>query len=80
MKPEVSIVWLKRDLRINDHAALFYATKSKLPLIVVYCFEPSLQNYYDWDERHWRFIYQSLLDLEKKDSYRLELRGSHSNL
>ncbi len=66
MKPEVSIVWLKRDLRINDHAALFYATKSKLPLIVVYCFEPSLQNYYDWDERHWRFIYQSLLDLEKK--------------
>ena len=66
MKPEVSVVWLKRDLRLEDHAPLFYAAKLKLPVIVVYCFEPSLQSYYDWDERHWRFVYQSILDLEKK--------------
>ena len=65
MKTEVSIVWLKRDLRTEDHAALFYAQKAKLPVIVMYCFEPSLQHYYDWDERHWRFVYQSLTDMKK---------------
>ena len=66
MKPEVSVVWLKRDIRISDHAALFYAIKQKLPVIILYCFEPSLRNYYDWDVRHWRFVYQSLLDLSLK--------------
>ena len=66
MKTEVSVVWLKRDLRLSDHAPLFYAIKQKLPVIVLYCFEPSLKTNYDWDERHWRFVYQSLLDLNLK--------------
>ena len=29
MQPEVNIVWLKRDLRIQDHAALYEATKQE---------------------------------------------------
>lgn len=66
MRPEVCVVWLKRDLRLEDHAAFFYAKKSKLPIIALYCFEPLLANYSDWDPRHWRFIYQSLNDLKKK--------------
>jgi deoxyribodipyrimidine photo-lyase len=66
MKKEVSVVWLKRDLRLSDHSPLFYALKHKLPIIIIYCFEPSLKNHYDWDERHWRFIYQSLIDLQYK--------------
>jgi deoxyribodipyrimidine photo-lyase len=66
MRPEVSVVWLKRDLRTQDHAALFYAFKAKLPVIVLYCFEPTLMQYYDWDIRHWRFTYQSIQDLKKK--------------
>jgi deoxyribodipyrimidine photo-lyase len=66
MKEKISIVWLKRDLRVSDHAPLFYALKARLPVIVVYCFEPSLQMNYDWDTRHWRFIHQSLQDLKQK--------------
>lgn len=66
MKDEISVVWLKRDIRLEDHASFFYAVKSKLPVLVVYCFEPSLQKYYDWDMRHWRFVYESLQDLESK--------------
>lgn len=66
MKKSVSVVWLKRDLRTKDHAPLFYAAKAKLPVIVLYCFEPSLASYYDWDPRHWRFVYESLNDLRGK--------------
>lgn len=66
MKQDVSVVWLKRDLRTHDHAPFFYAARAKLPVIVLYCFEPSLKSYYDWDERHWRFVYQSLLDLRSR--------------
>jgi deoxyribodipyrimidine photo-lyase len=66
MKQKVSVVWLKRDLRLSDHAPLFYAARKGYPLLVFYCFEPSLQSSYDWDERHWRFIYQSLKDLQQR--------------
>ena len=64
MKPEVNIVWLKRDLRLQDHAPFFFAARSKIPVIVLYCFEPSLEKYYDWDVRHWRFVYESIVDLQ----------------
>lgn len=66
MKQEVCVVWLKRDLRTRDHASLYQAKKTKLPLIILYCFEPTISHASDWDERHWRFIYQSITDLNKK--------------
>lgn len=66
MKEKISIVWLKRDLRVQDHAPLFFAQKAKLPVIILFCFEPSLSQYYDWDVRHWRFIYESLSDMQLK--------------
>jgi deoxyribodipyrimidine photo-lyase len=66
MRQKISIVWLKRDLRVQDHAPLFYASKRGLPILVLYCFEPSLEKNYDWDLRHWRFVYESLLDLKMK--------------
>jgi deoxyribodipyrimidine photo-lyase len=66
MKEKVSVVWLKRDLRLSDHAPLFFASRKPYPLLIFYCFEPSLQANYDWDERHWRFVFQSLQDLEEK--------------
>ena len=60
---KVNVLWLKRDLRIQDNAALVAAAKSSYPLLVVYCFEPSLSYHYDFDLRHWRFVYESLADL-----------------
>ena len=35
-------------------------------LLVISFFEPSLSCHYDFDLRHWRFIYQSILDLKVK--------------
>lgn len=65
-KKKVNIVWFKRDLRILDNEALFHANLSGLPLLLVYIFEPSVMNYDDSDVRHWRFIYQSIQELQQK--------------
>jgi deoxyribodipyrimidine photo-lyase len=60
----LNIVWLKRDLRTKDNLPLFNASKDNC--LVIYIFEPSVSNNYDFDLRHWRFVYQSLKDLEAK--------------
>jgi len=65
-KKTINIVWFKRDFRIIDNEALFYAHQSDLPLLLICFFEPSVMNYPDSDARHWRFIYQSIADLNKK--------------
>ena len=65
-KKTVNIVWFKRDLRFTDNEALFHAHQSGLPLLLVYFFEPSVMNYDDADTRHWRFIYESIQDLQRK--------------
>jgi deoxyribodipyrimidine photo-lyase len=66
LKQTINIVWFKRDLRFTDHEPLFNAQKSSLPLLLLYVFEPSVINFHDSDERHWRFVYQSILDMNDK--------------
>lgn len=65
-KTVINVVWFKRDLRFTDNEALYNAHNSGLPLLLVYFFEPSVMNYDDSDTRHWRFVYESLQDLQKK--------------
>lgn len=65
-KQEIAIVWFKRDLRLTDHEPLFLAQQQGLPILMVYCFEPSVMDYDDSDTRHWRFVYQSLQDMQSK--------------
>ena len=65
-KKVVNIVWFKRDFRIIDNEALFNAYQSEIPLLLICFFEPTIMNYADSDARHWRFIYQSIEDLNKK--------------
>ncbi len=71
----INIVWFKRDLRLADHAPLRQAAEEGLPVLLLYCFEPSLIAAPDYDIRHWRFIWQSLEDMQ----LRLGERG-HSML
>ena len=65
-KKEIVIVWLKRDLRFTDHEPMFVAQKQHLPVLLIYCFEPSVMQNDDSDIRHWRFVYQSLSDMQEK--------------
>jgi deoxyribodipyrimidine photo-lyase len=65
-KKAVNIIWFKRDLRLTDHEPLFYAAQQDLPILLLYFFEPSVMSYDDSDTRHWRFIYESLQDMQGK--------------
>jgi deoxyribodipyrimidine photo-lyase len=65
-KPEINIVWLKRDLRLADHEPLAIATRAARPLLLVYFFEPSLMAAPESDTRHWRFVYQSIADMNAR--------------
>jgi deoxyribodipyrimidine photo-lyase len=73
-KKEIVIVWLKRDLRFTDHEPMFAAQKQHLPVLLIYCFEPSIMQHDDSDIRHWRFVYQSLKDMQ------LKLEGLNSKI
>lgn len=66
MGSKVSIVWLKRDLRLADHKPLVKAIEEGYPILLVYCFEPFLQTHDHASERHFRFIQQSLHDLDEQ--------------
>ncbi|MFD2202731.1 cryptochrome/deoxyribodipyrimidine photo-lyase family protein [Shivajiella indica] len=63
---KVNVVWLKRDLRLKDHQALSEALRHSLPIIPVFCFEPSLVQAKQSDDRHWRFVWQSLVDMNQE--------------
>lgn len=63
---KISIVWLKRDLRLSDHEPLAKAIQAGFPVLVLYCFEPSLVAAPQSDDRHWRFVWESLTDLNQR--------------
>jgi len=65
LKTPVNVVWFKRDLRLDDHAPLSAACRQDRPLILLYCFEPSMVADPHYDTRHWRFVMESLLELQR---------------
>ena len=76
-----NIVWLKRDLRTQDHWALKKAEESKLPTLVCYFFEPSLMRQADHAPIHWRFVYESLVDLKESfNSFGVRLYVFHAEV
>lgn len=69
-RPTVNILWFKRDLRLRDHAPLQAAIAReqrapKRPLLLLYCFEPSLIADLNYELRHWRFVHECLTDLQQ---------------
>ena len=65
-KKAINIVWFKRDLRFTDHEPLFMAQQQNIPILLVYFFEPTVMAYDDSDVRHWRFVYESLQEMQSK--------------
>lgn len=65
-KKTINIVWFKRDLRFTDHEPLFIAQQQDIPLLLVYCFEPSIMAHHDSDVRHWCFVYESLMEMQER--------------
>ena len=62
----MNIVWFKRDLRLQDNEAIFRALQTNKPTLLLYCFEPMLLFDYHYSQRHFNFIKQSLLQINKE--------------
>ncbi|MEO1518535.1 MAG: FAD-binding domain-containing protein [Bacteroidota bacterium] len=74
-------MWFKRDLRLSDHPPLEEAARSEWPLLLCYFFEPSLMADPHTDIRHWRFVYQSLQDMQDRlAKHRARLHLFHSEV
>lgn len=65
-KEDINLVWLKRDLRTQDHLPLYLAEQAKKPYLVFYIYEPSLINHEDCSFRHLQFIYHSVISMNSK--------------
>ncbi|NML37074.1 deoxyribodipyrimidine photo-lyase [Chitinophaga sp. G-6-1-13] len=67
MKPAVNLCWLRRDLRLNDQAALYHALKDDHPVVPVFVFDTQILD--DLEEKadhRVMFIYQTLEALQQQ--------------
>jgi deoxyribodipyrimidine photo-lyase len=62
----INVVWFKKDLRLHDHLPLYQATVSPLPVLLLFFFEPSMQQLPEQSARHWAFAKESLQDLQNR--------------
>jgi len=62
----INIVWLKRDLRLQDHEPLHKAEQEGVPYLIIYLFEPSIIQYPDTSLRHLQFVYHAIKSLDKR--------------
>lgn len=62
----INVVWLKRDLRLEDNEAIGKAIRAGKRFLILYAFEHQLMNDPHYSERHWNFIKESLVDLNKE--------------
>lgn len=70
----VNVVWLKRDLRLQDHKPLHEALRKRHPVLLLYIFEPILLDDPHYSPRHFRFIKESLHELQKElESFQTEI-------
>jgi deoxyribodipyrimidine photo-lyase len=78
--PDTTLCWFRRDLRLQDNAALYYALKENIIVLPVFIFDTViLDALEDKDDKRVEFIHQSItrlkLELEELGSSLLILHG-----
>ena len=67
MKPDVTIFWFRRDLRLRDNAALYHALKDGSPVVPVFIFDRNiLDELEDKNDRRVEFIHLALQDIQQQ--------------
>lgn len=65
MKPTINIHWFRRDLRLNDNAALYHALKSNKPVLPIFIFDTNiLDKLEDKTDARVNFIHEALQNLQ----------------
>ncbi|MFZ1806459.1 MAG: deoxyribodipyrimidine photo-lyase [Cyclobacteriaceae bacterium] len=69
----ITLFWFRRDLRLNDNIALFYALKENKQVLPLFLFDPEiLKKLEDQDDARVQFIHETLCTLKSE----LEKAGS----
>ena len=67
MKEEVSVYWMRRDLRLDDNAALWKALRSGYPVMVIFIFDKNiLDKLKDRKDARVTFIHNRLREIQKQ--------------
>ena len=64
-RPAINLVWIKRDLRTQDHTCFQAAEGQDIPYLPIYIFDPDLITHPDTSSRHLNFIKGSIADMNK---------------
>ncbi|AXY77816.1 deoxyribodipyrimidine photo-lyase [Paraflavitalea soli] len=63
----VNICWFRRDLRLDDNAALYHALKQGLPVVPLFIFDPNiLDKLEEKADRRVTFIHAALADMQEQ--------------
>ena len=61
----VNIFWFRRDLRLNDNAALYHALKAAIPVVPIFIFDKNILNgLEDRSDRRVAFIHAALEEIQ----------------
>ena len=71
-KPKTALLWLRRDLRLHDHAALYHAGRAAEQVVVVFVFDSEILQDLPRQDRRVEFIWECVSALKRT----LEARGS----
>src|ERR1700739_3596326 len=67
MKHHVNVFWFRRDLRLQDNAALYHALKDNNPVVPVFIFDTNILNQLeDKYDRRVTFIHEALQELQEQ--------------
>jgi len=67
MQDPISIFWFRRDLRLDDNAGLYYALRSKKPVLPIFIFDTNiLDGLEEKRDKRVHFIHSALEDIQEK--------------
>ena len=67
MSDAVSIMWFRRDLRLQDNAALYHALRSGQPVVPLFVFDKNILDKIDnKSDKRVRFIYNALTEMQQQ--------------
>lgn len=66
MKSKISIYWFRRDLRLDDNTALYFALKGKDLVLPIFIFDDEILEKLPKDDARITFIYNSLKEIQLK--------------
>jgi deoxyribodipyrimidine photo-lyase len=66
MLQKISVCWFRRDLRLNDHTALWHAIQSGYPVLPLFIFDPNILNGLPKNDARVTFIHQALTAMHQQ--------------